>query len=588
MVRTERESGAAPRAFLGRPFRSPPSPEARHKRGGVSVDRGEWTVVRNRRRKALREEEEGEDRRRQNQASSNYQTAAFFKPSNNSDVDHNYGYHSRAREHHLLGLNQKRYIRGRSREFRRQDSSYRDGWGYRSVSRSRSRYGWGRNHRASWSGWGRRKQDDVEGDGRLRNGWKCVWNTTEKEFVCSDTSFEQCRRVNGDFLGSDFKRNITKLTKALNDVWFGHFRVRAKVAKFERKDSGGNGRIKDKDGSLKGFEESLKKDDINKSMIPKIVNNNEGPESTEGLRVGDIVVKIGAQQEHDVQNAGKQKGKGFCSTSMDSPVFAIQEKKSKILTRKYCTTSDDVQWAHNGLVATVINGEAIPVVQSRITDAGFNNVEIIPMGADKVFVRSSEGVDVMSIVSSAEELFKLVFSNWMRWDKDVQPYHRGAWVRLYGIPLQAWNVNFFKLCVFECGRFLRADNCSADRDRLDFARVLLATPILDIIKRVEKILVDGALVEITIVEEWGYAMGEDTCLFEEENATEASQSDCEEGHVEPDASPRCSTLLFVIILSSSLVQQVGPGSGVPLCNLFGSCVFGLCGQKEIIAYFEAQ
>ncbi|GAU19481.1 hypothetical protein TSUD_77250 [Trifolium subterraneum] len=182
MVRSERESGAAPRAFLGRPFRSPPSPEARHKRGGVSVDRGEWTVVRNRRRKALREEEEGEDRRRQNQASSNYQTAAFFKPSKNSDVDHNYGYHSRAREHHLLGLNQKRYIRGRSREFRRQDSSYRDGWGYRSVSRSRSRYGWGRNHRASWSGWGRRKQDDVEGDGRLRNGWKCDWNTTAKEF----------------------------------------------------------------------------------------------------------------------------------------------------------------------------------------------------------------------------------------------------------------------------------------------------------------------------------------------------------------------------------------------------------------------
>ncbi|MCI86130.1 hypothetical protein A2U01_0107409, partial [Trifolium medium] len=37
-----------------------------------------------------------------------------------------------------------------------------------------------------------------------------------------------------------------------------------------------------------------------------------------------------------------------------------------------------------------------------------------------------------------------------------------------------------------------------------------------------------------IVEEWGYAMGEDTCLFEEENVTEASQSDCEVGHVDPE------------------------------------------------------
>jgi hypothetical protein len=108
-----------------------------------------------------------------------------------------------------------------------------------------------------------------------------------------------------------------------------------------------------------------------------------------------------------------------------------------ILTRKYCTTSDDVQWAHNGIVATIINGEAIPVVQNRISDAGFNTVEIIPMGADKVFVRSSEGADAMSIVSSAKEFFKLVFLNWTCWDKVVQPYHRGAWVRLYGIPLPA-------------------------------------------------------------------------------------------------------------------------------------------------------
>ncbi|MCI62557.1 sulfate transporter, partial [Trifolium medium] len=70
------------------------------------------------------------------------------------------------------------------------------------------------------------------------------------------------------------------------------------------------------------------------------------------------------------------------------------------------------------------------------------------------------------------------------------PYRRGAWVRLYGIPLHAWNVNFFKLCVFDRGRFLRADSCSADRDKLDFARVLIATTDLDIIKRVKTVLVD--------------------------------------------------------------------------------------------------
>ncbi|MCI96952.1 DUF4283 domain protein, partial [Trifolium medium] len=39
------------------------------------------------------------------------------------------------------------------------------------------------------------------------------------------------------------------------------------------------------------------------------------------------------------------------------------------------------------------------------------------------------------------------------------------------------------------------------KDRLDFARVLIATSDLDIVNRVERVMVDGTLVEVKIVEE---------------------------------------------------------------------------------------
>ncbi|MCI55524.1 sulfate transporter, partial [Trifolium medium] len=94
----------------------------------------------------------------------------------------------------------------------------------------------------------------------------------------------------------------------------------------------------------------------------------------------------------------------------------VKEKECRVLVLNYRTKSDDGKWAQNGIVATVVNGEAVPVVQSRITDACFNDVVLIPMGADKVFVRSSTGDDVLAIVNSAAEFFKLVFSNRMRWD----------------------------------------------------------------------------------------------------------------------------------------------------------------------------
>jgi hypothetical protein len=117
-------------------------------------------------------------------------------------------------------------------------------------------------------------------------------------------------------------------------------------------------------------------------------------------------------------------------------------------------------------------------------------------------------------------------------------------------------VDFFKLCVFDCGRFLRADSCSADKDRLDFARVLIATPALDIVTKIERILVDGALVEIKIMEEWWYAMGEDTCLFEEENGLEASQTDADVGSDEPEVRRNADLLV------EKVVDAMSDGGGV--------------------------
>jgi len=99
----------------------------------------------------------------------------------------------------------------------------------------------------------------------------------------------------------------------------------------------------------------------------------------------------------------------------------------------------------------------------------------------------------------------------------VLPFQRGAWIRLYGIPLHAWNERLFKLCVFNCGRYLRADNCSLNRERFDYARVLISTSSLDVENISDQILVDGMMVEIKIIEEWGFNLGDDACLYDEDD-----------------------------------------------------------------------
>jgi len=128
------------------------------------------------------------------------------------------------------------------------------------------------------------------------------------------------------------------------------------------------------------------------------------------------------------------------------------------LMRKYTSFEEDRKWANKGLLCTVFDGESIPLIQSRVEYVGFKDIDIIPVGADKVFMHSLSDVNVSEIVGVAKPFFNLIFSSMSKWDEAVMPFQRGAWIRLYRIPLQAWNENFFKLCVLECGRYIRADS----------------------------------------------------------------------------------------------------------------------------------
>jgi len=43
-------------------------------------------------------------------------------------------------------------------------------------------------------------------------------------------------------------------------------------------------------------------------------------------------------------------------------------------------------------------------------DAGFTDLEIIPIGADKVFIRSMSRINISVVVKEARPFFDLVFS----------------------------------------------------------------------------------------------------------------------------------------------------------------------------------
>jgi hypothetical protein len=268
------------------------------------------------------------------------------------------------------------------------------------------------------------------------------------------------------------------------------------------------------------------------------IPTNEGGKCQEGVKVGDIMVHLGDRGGKDdglgAQKQGVEKQEG-CGT--------VVRQDPRIYVRSYKPAPDDVEWARCGVVATIANGEAGSVVRRRLGDAGFKGLDLIHLGGARVLVRSQDGTDVMSILDGAKEFFSMCFSHWVRWEMAEIPFQRGAWVRLYGIPLHAWNDNFFKLCVMDCGRFLRTDGYTAAKDRLDFARVLIATSAMAVIKKVEHLMVDGALVGVQIIEEWGFELGDDACLLEEDTVSKASQAAEDDYQCDPEASKQVDMLI---------------------------------------------
>jgi len=330
----------------------------------------------------------------------------------------------------------------------------------------------------------------------------------------------------------------------VNAVCFGNFQVSAKVARFDRSAD----KVVVRDSVGEGVEvKGLCKKDVGEGGIK--MSSAEGVRVELGLSadaviaegtigegevtVGKVRVRLnkGVDKAYGVSGGGA--GVGRKSGGVEKKVQVYQESRSQVerqpsiqkLLRVYRSRGEDLQWARSGFLATVTHGEAIRVIQNRIEDVGFNALDVTPLGADRVFIHSSSGMDVSSILEGAKEFFSLFLTNLRRWDKEVLPFQRGAWLRMYGVPLHAWNEAFFKLCVFNCGRFLRTDCCSVDKDRFDYARVLIATSSLDVVDCVENIVVDGEIVEIKIVEEWGFNIGDDACLYEPEEETQSCRSD---------------------------------------------------------------
>jgi len=213
---------------------------------------------------------------------------------------------------------------------------------------------------------------------------------------------------------------------------------------------------------IRSGEESLNVGLVRKSKARRV------EEVVKGEAVGAVVGKVGVVEKTNVKvgvvgfrREESLKGGKLVST----PTFSFRhiDKPNLKFTPVYKSCDADRRWASSGVVASVIAGDLTLAAQQRVEEAGFANVVVTPIGGDKVFLTCCGGEDVWQVINEAVDFFSMIFSNLHRWSSSKVRYERGAWLRVYGVPVHAWNEAFFKLCVVGIGRFIQADDCMVDK-----------------------------------------------------------------------------------------------------------------------------
>jgi len=224
-------------------------------------------------------------------------------------------------------------------------------------------------------------------------------------------------------------RDVGKLLKAVNAVCFGNFHIKAKVANFDKaaarmaenelngsrgvsvvrvgdpvekrsEDLGGGKEGKSGAGcvgtggegpklvtAVQGFIGGSSAADRKKGAVDKtVIGDRDALSRYKGvsgdiMKIGDVPVRV-VTGTRKAQEEGRGMG-GFGKQNRFSAIVEGQPSIQK-LVQTYRAQPEDLLWARNGVIATVINGESVPLVQDRIADAGVEDIVITPLGAESI------------------------------------------------------------------------------------------------------------------------------------------------------------------------------------------------------------
>jgi hypothetical protein len=281
-----------------------------------------------------------------------------------------------------------------------------------------------------------------------------LWSLFAKEGRVSEVYIPKKRDVRGNRFGFvKFKevKSVEALTKRLEEMWVGRYKLRINLSKFARKSS-------------------------------------SAPTERKKFQTAPSVNKEGEPVPRPFKQA-LLKGKEVLS-------------QASVATVEVGAATEFLHTLEGSFVGWLGVGVEIRALQRKLWLAGHHVIRVVEMGGGMVLIHHNAGEEVLGPMTKKGWWGGLLIDI-KRWTPNLVCSKRVTWVHMHGIPLHAWGEATFRSIADRVGSFLLVDPKTKNISCLDVARVKLEVPLTSRLDYTVKLLVHGDGFWVRVLEEGG-------------------------------------------------------------------------------------
>lgn len=160
-------------------------------------------------------------------------------------------------------------------------------------------------------------------------------------------------------------------------------------------------------------------------------------------------------------------------------------------------------------------------------EEGFFSIRVTSLGPNLFIMEDLVEGEVEVFIEEKREWWEQWFSCIKPWDPNDIDEERFAWIRILGVPCHAWGERLFVLIAESFGYYVKSDEETILKSRLDEARVCIRTKTRNKVEETLSILIEGILFSVSIIEDGTIQHGKHICsrLTDESESEMTSSSE---------------------------------------------------------------